>query len=194
MNNNYLCESVVRLTLCWLSKSSDASWSLNSCLSSPTSSLVTSICCANFHPGLFLCLDFLSNPQAWVVARPQHFGWWLFSACNTFDCHRYKQRLKILHYIIIKLRVLPSLHYSDSLLNVGTMTLSIWSQWLIIVINYSNGTNNENQMLTVTLARNTMTLLHMRTIVTNTPPTVHTLSPTPIHDLGSAQDQVSHLG
>jgi hypothetical protein len=30
---------------------------------------------------------------------------------------------------------------------------------------YSNGTNGENQMLTVTLARNTMTLLHMRTTV-----------------------------
>jgi hypothetical protein len=29
---------------------------------------------------------------------------------------------------------------------------------------YSNGTNAENQMLTVTLARNTMTLLRMRTI------------------------------
>jgi hypothetical protein len=30
---------------------------------------------------------------------------------------------------------------------------------------YSNGTDVENQTLTVTLARNTMTLLHMRTIV-----------------------------
>ena len=30
---------------------------------------------------------------------------------------------------------------------------------------YSNGTNAENQMLTVTLARSTMTLLHMRRIV-----------------------------
>ena len=30
---------------------------------------------------------------------------------------------------------------------------------------YSNGTNAENQMLTVTLAKNTMTLLRMRTIV-----------------------------
>ena len=30
---------------------------------------------------------------------------------------------------------------------------------------YSNGTSAENQTLTVTLARNTMTLLHMRTIV-----------------------------